>query len=796
METVAKPDYSRVLKQMNGAIRVQEMYPSGHPATLQATEKPFTALQEIFKGTDYLTISQVKDRIIINGTSIEGTSLPERLLEEFKNANINSLTFAKDLTKEELETFLGFFVKPLNQETHPESLPEFLQVNQIGSIKVDQLRYELVSEDEVVVKTEVLEEADLKGEISKIIRDNPELVRDILLNKSPKKESLPGQLGSEIDLHQLTDEVGKQIKNLSDDEVLNLLASGLSQWIHPGEGNLNKLDLSKPDAFGQNPGSVQNEMVDLVHKLLQDREKRKLLHEVKKMLSEHQIVEEKHFDFIFDEKWLKSQAVLDELTKMIERLGIVEVDLEKFMFLWHRVISSQEAPIRLYAIDQLLFKLDSENGQTRSIAVFALKETLSYFIKEKMKSEFTYIQDRLCERIKDKQMSAGILKDYTGLLKVIFFEVIQRGELKEAQKVLLEYNARITSGVEYPQDIKKIAQDFVHEISGESSLSLLTSHLKEGVPSHEIKLVEEILEYLDKDKVAEKLLDIFTISDRTARMSALRVLSRLGKSSVSALSGLLSNPGTLIREKGSQLLEEEQWYKVRNAIYVLGNIPGEESVHTLSKLNSDPDLRVKLEVIKTVEKIGGADSVNVLLTFLNDPEDEVRKNAITSLTRLGDKSCLQSLVEHFRHNQRDKLQTLGAIGKIIGKEPIEDGERSRTTEGGEQSRTIVDSEHSRTIENGERNRTSEFLLGLLWEKDIGIKHLPPKQKDEIKISALNILGKIGSSELAGEIEKFVRQKKKGLRGLLVKDHVIESANRVLKMIKSRSAKTHQETINR
>lgn len=275
METITKPDYGRVLKQMNGAIRVQEMYPTGHPATLQATEKPFTALQEIFKGTDFLTISQVKDRIIINGTSIEGTSLPERLLAEFKNANINSLTFTKDLTKEELETFLGFFVKPLNQETHPESLPEFLQVNQISSIKVDQLRYELVSEDEVVVKTEVLEEADLKGEISKIIRDNPDLVRDILLNKSPKKESLEGKLGPEIDLRQLTDEIGKQIKNLSDDEVLNLLASGLSQWIHSGEVNLNKVDLSKSDPFGQNPGSVQNELVDLVHKLLQDREKKK-----------------------------------------------------------------------------------------------------------------------------------------------------------------------------------------------------------------------------------------------------------------------------------------------------------------------------------------------------------------------------------------------------------------------------------------------------------------------------------------------------------------------------------------
>jgi hypothetical protein len=537
----------------------------------------------------------------------------------------------------------------------------------------------------------------------------------------------------------LTEEIGKQIKSLSDDEVLSLLASGLEQ------------NLKKPHS--EDSASALNEMVDLVHKLLQDREKRKLLPQVKKMLSERGIVEKKHLDFLFEEKWLKSQEVLDELVRMIERLGAEEVDFERFMFLLHRVISSQDTEIKSYAMDKLLSKLDSENSQTRNLAVSALEKASSHFIKEKMEFEFSYIRKQLYGRIKDQFLPAGVLKDCSGLMKTIFFEMIKRGDFEEANKILLEYNDRLSPEVVYPQEVKKIAQDFLHEVSNDSTFAVLTSQMKEGASFQNIKLAEEILESLDKDKAAEKLIDIFTVDDRATRMSALRVLGRLGKSSVSTISALLSNSDTFIRKKESALLVDEHWYKVRNAIYVLGNIPDEESVQALLNIGKDPDIRVRLEVVKALEKIGKPESVDALLILLKDEEEEVRKRTIISLTTLGDKSCLQALMGHFRHNRKDKLITLTAIGKIGGVESV------------------------------------EFLLRLLWEKEGGMKYLAPKQKEEIKIVVLSILGKIGSAEFADEIEKFVRQKGKGLKGvkrLLVKDKVLETAKQTLKMIKSKS----------
>ncbi|KPJ68610.1 MAG: hypothetical protein AMJ89_01580 [candidate division Zixibacteria bacterium SM23_73] len=733
-----------ILKEIGAAVKRMGMYPLEHPAAIKATEKPFLTLQEIFKDTDQVTISQVDDKIIVNGISVTGELLPERLKEEFQDQDINSLTFFNTLTKEELSKFLNFFVKPLGKNTPKRSLTEFLRKNKIGSIQVNELRYELVSDDEVVVKSGVLEGADLKAEISKIIKQDPGLVRDVLLNKPLEQESFKERLGTEVNLDQLTQGIQQQVKNLTDDEILSLLSSGLESTL--------------TESKGESKNSTLNKVANLLNRLLENREREKLLPEVKKMLSGYRVLEDKCLDFVFDEKWLKSQAVLEEVMEMVDKLGKEGVDFERFMFLLDRVIDSEEQKIRLHIVDKLLSNLNSKSSETRRLSVLALKEILSRLISGKMEVEFVYLKDRLYDKIRDQLLPAYILKDSTELVKIIFFEIIQRKEFEEAKKIISEYNSRLSHEVSCPEQTREIAKYFLKEVSDKSTLSLLTTQLKEGQPLQNTKTIEEILESLDKNKVAQELLEIFTADDRAARISSVRVLSKLGQSSITALSGLLSNVNSFSREEGTRLLLDEHWYKVRNAIYVLGNIPAPSSVEVMVKLNSDPDPRVRLEVIKALEKIGKEESVDALVTFLKDRDDQVRRNVITSLSIVGERRCLISLINHFHHNRKDNIFTLTAIGRIGGVE------------------------------------TMRFLLKLLSEEDSGIKHLPNRQKEEIRITALNILGRIGSDgspqlgtpNLAEEIETFIKHRKRGIRAFLAKDPLAEAADRTLKMIKSRT----------
>ena len=730
METVAKPDYGIVLRQIHAAIRRLEMYPPGHPAAAQAIEKPFLALQEIFKATDHLIISRVEERIIVNGKNMEGEEILKRLLEEFDQENVSSLTFSKSLTKEELSSFLGFFVKPLGRKDPSISLPDFIKKNGIQSIKIDQLRYELVDDDEVVVKTEVVEGANLKGQISSIMKDNPGLLRDMFLNK-PSDGTGSNQSESSTGAKQ---EAEKQIKSLSDEDLLELMAASL------GEG------LKKRQAEGA--GSALNEVVDMVDKLLQNREKSKLLPRLKKMLSERGVVQEEHLDFLFEERWLKSQEVLDELMKMLDKLGMEEVDFERLMFLWNRVINSRETEIIRYALDKVFSRIRYKDGKTRDLVASVIEKALRHFVSQNMEHEFSYVNSQLYEKIKDPLLPVGAFRVCSRLLKISFLEVVRRQDLKEAHKILSQYNARLAPEAKCSQEAKKIARDFIREVTDESTLNVLMSQMKEGVAFQTVKLIEEVLESLEGDKVAQKLLEIFTLDDRAARMSALRVLSRLGKDSISAFSSLLSDPGIFVRKERSPLLRDEQWYKVRNVIYALGNIPDREGIGILSRLRHDSDVRVRLEVTKALEKIGMPESVDVLVAMLKDKDDEVRRRVVPSLSALGDKSCLEPLMGHLLHNSRDTRITVAAIAKIQGAE------------------------------------STKFLLKLL--RDEGIKHLPPRQKDEIKIAVFDTSRQINSTDLADEIEKFVEQRGKGLKSFLVKDKVLESANRAVEAIRRRN----------
>jgi HEAT repeat protein len=773
MSVAAKPDYGVVLKQMNGAIRRLEMYPPGHPASMQAIEKPFSVLQQVLESDGRFIISRVEDKIVVNGKNIEGADLLKRFLEEFQSQDIDSVSIDKDLTKEDLGKFLGFFVKPLGKNTQTLSLPEYIKQNQINSIKVDQLRYELVEEDEVVVKSDVVEGADLKSQIAQMLKDDPDLLREMLLGKSGGTAGSAGgtgegtgggtgqgtgggsgpgsgrgtdqgegeSSGSGAGSGEFKEKFEQHLQSLSDDELLSLLASSL-------ERSIKSRTTEKQDFV-----SDLDQMAKMVNQLLQDREKDKLLPQIKKMLADKGIVKTEHLEYLFDERWLKSQEVLDELMRMIELLGTGEADPERFDFLWQRVIGSDDAEIKSYAIDKLLAQVESDNARTRSLVVSTLEETLSYFIQNKMEFEFSFIKERLYQRITDESASAHTFEACSRLLRTTFSELIAKHKFREANQILAEHRIRLNPQTDFPEDAKEVAADFVNQVSSDTTLSVLASELREGVAFQDLKTAEELLEGLEGDRVARKLLDVFTLDDRAARMSALRVLSRLGASSISAFSDLLSDAGNFAREPEGDLLVNDSWYKIRNVIYVLGNIPDPKSLELLKKLSRDADLRVRLEAVKALEKIAGPEPVKILLGLLEDREDQVRRHVITSLASLGEESALEPLKQHFRRRPEDRTITIAAVGKI----------------GGEKS--------------------SEFLLNILWDKESSVSQLLAKARDEIQIAALGVLGKTGPPGLTSDLQRFVRDRRRGLRSLLVKDKVTEAANRALKALESRAGQS-------
>jgi HEAT repeat protein len=95
---------------------------------------------------------------------------------------------------------------------------------------------------------------------------------------------------------------------------------------------------------------------------------------------------------------------------------------------------------------------------------------------------------------------------------------------------------------------------------------------------------------------------------------------------------------TLLRRVGGALvpplvaaLQDERWYLVRNAVFLLGDLGGPEQVEPVERCLVHPDPRVRREACRALPKLGGNDVEDLLIRALNDPDESVVAAGIEAL---------------------------------------------------------------------------------------------------------------------------------------------------------------------
>ena len=344
METKMTKGHSNLtlLKELNSTIKRLSIYPADHPAVKLVLKETSELFQEFFKTTNEIILGKVENKLVLEGETLDANVISEKVWNTLEKQKIKSISFLKGLSQEELRSFLEFFLKK-----EEEDLSVYLQKNKISHLKLNRLHYEVVSDDEKVVKAELMDKLQLKSELSRVIREHPELLKDILLGKIIEQEKLQmlyketallssqedegkgsGSSGSGgegwgegegtgggIDLQKSLEDLKAEIENLSDDEILALLTYQLKQSFQNIPQNKESSD----------------EALQMVKKVLENRDKRKLLPQLKELLSGYGIIDERYFDLLLDEAWEKEKVFslgLDFLKKL-DQNQIDKKDLEQ-----------------------------------------------------------------------------------------------------------------------------------------------------------------------------------------------------------------------------------------------------------------------------------------------------------------------------------------------------------------------------------------------------------------------------------------------------------------------------------
>ncbi|MDH4223496.1 MAG: HEAT repeat domain-containing protein [candidate division Zixibacteria bacterium] len=737
-----------IFKELNSAIKRLSTYPQEHPVNKTSLQKTYQLFEEFLKTKGELTLGRVENKLVLEEENLDLSSVSNKLFNIMDKQNIKSISFSPGLDQGELKSFLLYFI--LKTE---ESLSSYLQNNEVAHIRLNQLRYEVISEDEEVVKSDYIQNVNLKSELSRVIREHPDLLKDILLGKSIEKgklkeifgkDILPGTeslsdeqrfvkggegagiCGEGIDVKKLMEELKVEIDNMSDDELLVMLSSHLK-------------DFFKDQAEME---SSSEEALKLVKKALEKRDQQRLLPRLKELLSGYGIIDERYFDLLINQTYKSKEEQISrnlEFLQKLEQGQLKEDEVEKRKM---EIIYCPDEKLKKKIIDSLVEKLDSSDEKLRETSLLALKKLMELSISEEKEGDFVYIKDRLTEQPEKNIVTIKFHEGYFEILSSNFSNLVKVCKLDEVNRMLEKADLK-TQNETLRQKFHSLKKEFIDRISSEQNLDLLLQPLFAGFSTQKGKETEKLLQNLNREKVAQKLVGIFTVEKRHIRIWALRLLSDLGKEAVEVISNLLSSKEKFKRSANQNLLEDESWYIIRNALFVLGNIDSQVSVKLILEFARDPDPRVRLEVLKVLEKKKKEKAIQVLLELIRDTDEEVRKKAVSLIALSGEKGFVPGLKELFFTPFTDRKKILTVMVKI------------------------------------DENNSRDFIMKVATDDEF----LPPafsgKEKYELQIAALEILGKIGTPKDFIAIENFLKRRKKGFLWRLNRDEVIEKAQEIL-----------------
>ncbi len=163
----------QIVKSIHLAIQRMEMYGIEHQVSQKAIDITYDQIRQLFDYTPSFTISKSDEQLLFDKVSFNPTYFTDRLVNDFKEFDINSVTFHRRLNRDEFISFLKFLVRSPGRKLERLDIDQYLQELGIESIAIDRIKYIAVTGD---VDESIQSEKVLAGILSRY----PEMLEKIL----------------------------------------------------------------------------------------------------------------------------------------------------------------------------------------------------------------------------------------------------------------------------------------------------------------------------------------------------------------------------------------------------------------------------------------------------------------------------------------------------------------------------------------------------------------------------------------------------------------------------------------
>jgi len=644
-----------IIKQMGIGMNFSRSYPKGHPGLDPILSKILSFLKEIPQDHEQVALCLIENVILFEGQRFESDKLPivKSISNIFNKLGVRSVSFDVNLDVNDLKAFFYTMASTLADLQDYGNISAILEAQGSERIKLNELEYGVVSTKggkvkidwEIFLKTLrassiLVSEEDTKKELVNFLTDvvglrgeePDELQAKMIINTLEKLSNLVVEkFGAESwgeysliftrILATLSPNIKKRIVQIKTE---NKRLADLIKNILPTLSDETLIEIVMARTMAQEDQTVDPDVLEVLKKLtgprlvnllpqLKDKIPKKALEEVTLILSQ--------------------ATQMTQAEKKTEEFSREE--MEKELRKYFPLLRDPSPVKQIKAIDDII--------------AFTLK-----LIELKRVELIKLVVDRF-DSLSDMERDFSVFARSIDALRELYLKSKSVGLRDIFENISKRIGKHLLRGGKEFIERKKVIINMIGEIRDLNYVTELISILWEPGTFNEAR---EALIKFSNDAVEPLLGVLKDAEDRSVRMKILDVLLRMGDVVV---------PPTM------KLLNDNDWYVRRNALYILGEIKVADAIEAMGKLVHDDHEQVEMEAISALGKIGSEKIRPYLIDALKSKYKSVILAAVHHLPRDDVKVVIPDLLKMLERKKRipDKkeeeirrnvIQTLGEVG--------------------------------------------------------------------------------------------------------------------------------------
>ncbi len=632
---------TEIVRECFTAARRLKMYEPEHPMTASVVERPFFLFKKWFRLRQSLVLAQSGNSVSVSGIPLLPVVFTSNFSRAMGESKIATLTFLDTLSPTELALFLSHL---FGLKARRVPIKGYLEQKKVLSIEIDSPAAKLVLETESSLAAAYRQDFSYRHMAKVVLKNRPELLAAFISGAISRQKEMLERWGIEFRMKVLEEALFAVLEEMNDPMVLTLLETTLPA------------DFTQPEEVA----AKQQSFRFLVGAALKTRDKEKFLGRLKSHL-DSKGVPRPFYESALDVSSRMKLEITSELENLGQRIleGIGAEELNRYADLFIKCIKLRRPEVVGHNLGSIAEALVSPLAEARQGAYLVARKVLEPTAAAEPEQFLIFLR-RLVGFVVDQKESL----EFAETLLLISELCIE----KKFYQPLGEMLGLLAGRLELEEPGKPLGSLLIRKVLENLNRTEIVQKLVYELDTEErgrAVWVRQILSAIGSLEVAQVLSEKMSAPSRFVRQNVLKILSNLGNNALVVAATLLADPSNY-RRKPDGALEDESWYRLRNAIHILGNLRKDSAVPVLEMPAADSDFRLRKEVVKALEKLPGRRRLPLLKKLTLDSSEEIRRMAFVAMTDSTGEEDLDFLFSRFDPASPDAIPVIYAISCIGG----------------------------------------------------------------------------------------------------------------------------------